>query len=67
MSVQEEILGEETLGEKYVQEELPGEEFFSKKHISEKYVQEKVFFFAEESLRKKYGENSVPQLFLGVQ
>ena len=61
--VQEELLGEESLGEKYmgekyVQEELLGEESLGEKYMGEKYVQEE--FLGEESLGEKYmGENSM--------
>ena len=51
--MQEEFLGEESLGEKYVQEDFLGEEF-----LGDKYVQEE--FLGEESLGEKYvGEKSM--------
>ena len=37
--MQEEFLGEESLGEKYVQEEFLGEESLGEKYMGEKYVQ----------------------------
>ena len=55
--MQEEFLGEESLGEKYVQEEFLGEEFLGEESLGEKYVQEG--FLGEESLGEKYvGEKS---------
>ena len=56
--VQEEFLGEESLGEKYmgemyVQEEFLGEESLGEKYMGEKYVEEKKL--GEESLCEKYG------------
>ena len=62
--MQEEFLGEESLGEKYVQEEFLGEEFLGEESLGEKYVQEG--FLGEESLGEKYvGEKSVGEKSLG--
>ena len=62
--MQEEFLGEESLGEKYVQEEFLGEEFLGEESLGEKYVQEG--FLGEKSLGEKYvGEKSVGEKSLG--
>ena len=65
-SVQEEFLGEESLGEKCIGEKYVQEDFLGEESLGKKSVQEE--FLGEGSLGEKYGgEKSVQEEFLGEE